>query len=60
MNINIMIFHIPHTVWPREIELAELDCITDCLSDNSSKFSYFSNSISAWLQENKYEFIKLV
>ena len=30
------------------MELANLDCIT-CLTDNSSKFSDFSNSIPAWL-----------
>ena len=48
-NINIMVFHIARIVWPREIEIAKLDYITNCLTDNSSKFSYFSNRIPAWL-----------
>ena len=34
---------------PREIEHTKLDCIKNCLTDNSSKFSDYSNSIPAWL-----------
>ena len=33
----------------KEIELDKLDWITNYLTDNSNKFSYFSNSIPAWL-----------
>ena len=48
-NINILVFHITTThSLTQEIELAELDYITNCLTDNLSKFLYFSNSISAW------------
>ena len=44
-----LVFHATNMVWPREIEFANFDCITNYLTDNSSKLSYFSNSISAWL-----------
>ena len=42
-------FHTPNIAWPREIELANLDCTYNCLTHNSSIFSDFSNSIPAWL-----------
>ena len=44
-----VLFHTPNTVGPREIELAKFDCINNCSIDNSSKYSYFCNSIPAWL-----------
>ena len=34
---------------PREIELIKRDCITNCLTHNSSTFPDFSNSIPNWL-----------
>ena len=39
-------FLTPHIARPREIELAKLDCVTKWFN---RKFSYFSNSIPAWL-----------
>ena len=33
---------------PREIELIKLDCITNCLTQNSSTFSDFSDNIPTW------------
>ena len=44
-----LVFHTSNIAWRRKIELAKLDCITNCLTDNSTKFSYYSNSIPAWL-----------
>ena len=40
-----MVFQTPHIIQPREIEL---DCITNFLTDNSRKSSFFSNGISSW------------
>ena len=59
-NINIMVFHIARIVWPREIEIAKLDCITNCLTDNSSNRIIQLTGSPAWLYLNKSEFIKLV
>ena len=42
-------FYLPNIAWPRKIKLANLDFITNCLTDNSSKFSDFSNIVSTWL-----------
>ena len=40
-NINILCFYKPHIIWPRKVELAKVDCITNCLPDNSSTFILF-------------------
>ena len=45
-----LIFHTRNIVLPGEIEIAKLYCVTECLTDNSSKFSYFSNDIPPWLK----------
>ena len=45
-NINIWFFTHQTQSDP---ELAKHDCITNCLIDNSSKFSYFYDSIPSWL-----------
>ena len=51
---NINIWSITnYTFWPKEIKLVKLDCITNCLTDNFSKFSYFSHSIPSWLWSNQ-------
>ena len=34
-----LIFHTRNIVLPGEIEIAKLYCVTECLTDNSSKFS---------------------
>ena len=40
--------HTKHSL-DLEIELANLDCVSNCLTDNSSKFSDFCNSNFPWL-----------
>ena len=46
LNISVTDMEIE---FAKEIELDKLDWITNYLTDNSNKFSYFSNSIPAWL-----------
>ena len=41
-----MVFNAPHIISPMEFGI---DCIANCLTDNSRMYPYIFNGISAWL-----------
>ena len=37
-TLKFVFFHTPNQAWPRKTEVDSLNCIANCVTDNSSKF----------------------